>query len=192
MAEGRLPDKTAEAFWNRLYRNNGDGTFTDVTEKAGVRGAGYGMGVAAADYDNDGRTDFYVTGFGRNTLYHNNGDGTFTDVTVEAGVGGGGWSAGALFIDYDRDGLLDLVVTRYLKWDFSMNVFLRRARAAAVGPIVIRTSSRRSRTWCFTTKDTALQGSIGEDRDREVSGKGAWRVYERFRWRRLARYFRGE
>ena len=123
MAEGRMPDKTAEAFWNRLYRNNGDGTFTDVTEKAGVRGSGYGMGVAAADYDNDGRTDFYVTSFGRNTLYHNNGDGTFTDVTVEAGVGGGGWSAGALFIDYDRDGLLDLVVTRYLKWDFSMNVF---------------------------------------------------------------------
>lgn len=123
MTSGQRPNKTSAAFWNRLYRNNGDGTFTDVTEKAGVRGSGYGMGVAAADYDNDGHTDLYVTGFGRNTLYHNNGDGTFTDVTAEAGVGGGEWSAGALFIDYDRDGLLDLVVTRYLKWDFSMNVF---------------------------------------------------------------------
>jgi hypothetical protein len=123
MPEGRMPDKTPEAFWNRLYRNNGDGTFTDVTRKAGLQGAGYGMGVAAADYDNDGRTDLYVTSFGRNTLYHNNGDGTFTDVTALAGVGGGGWSAGALFIDYDRDGLLDLVVTRYLTWDFSMNIF---------------------------------------------------------------------
>jgi len=123
MAPRRMPDKTAEAFWNRLYRNNGDGTFTDVTDRAGVRGSGYGMGVAAGDYDNDGRADFYVTGFGRNTLYHNNGDGTFTDVTVDAGVAGGGWAAGALFIDYDRDGLIDLVVTRYLTWDFSMNVF---------------------------------------------------------------------
>lgn len=87
MAQRRLPDKVAEAFWNRLYRNNGDGTFTDVTNSAGVRGSGYGMGVAAGDYDNDGRMDFYVTSFGRNTLYHNNGDGTFTDVTVDAGVG---------------------------------------------------------------------------------------------------------
>ena len=123
MPEGKMPDKTEPAFWNRLYRNNGDGTFTDVTEKAGVRGAGYSMGVAVADYDNDGHADLYVTAYGRNTLYRNNGDGTFTDVTAQAGVGGAGWSAGALFIDYDRDGLLDLIVTRYATWDFSMNVF---------------------------------------------------------------------
>ena len=123
MPAGKQPDKSSEAFWNRLYRNNGDGTFTDVTAAAGLQGSGYGMGVAAGDYDNDGRTDLYVTNFGRNALYHNNGDGTFTDVTAAAGVGGAGWSAGALFIDYDRDGRLDLVVTRYLKWDFSMNVW---------------------------------------------------------------------
>ena len=123
MPAGKLPDKSPPAFWNRLFRNNGDGTFSDVTEKAGVRGAGYGMGVAVGDYDNDGHPDLYVTSYGRNTLYHNNGDGTFTDVTAQAGVGGGGWSTGALFIDYDRDGRLDLIVTRYAAWDFSMNVF---------------------------------------------------------------------
>ncbi|MEO7143720.1 MAG: VCBS repeat-containing protein [Bryobacteraceae bacterium] len=123
MPAGALPDKSAPRFWNRLYRNNGNGTFTDVTEKAGVRGVGYGMGVAAADYDNDGHTDLYVTNLNGNILYHNNGDGTFTDVTAQAGVGGGGWSTGALFIDYDRDGLLDLFVTRYVKWDFSMDIW---------------------------------------------------------------------
>jgi hypothetical protein len=123
MPEGKLPDKSSPAYWNRLFRNNGDGTFSDVTEEAGVQGAGYGMGVAVGDYDNDGKPDLYVTSYGRNTLYHNNGDGTFTDVTGQAGVGGGGWSAGALFIDYDRDGRLDLIVTRYAAWDFSMNVF---------------------------------------------------------------------
>ena len=86
----RLPDmdKSDPRYWNRLYRNNGDGTFTDVTEKAGVRGAGFGMGVAAADYDNDGWVDLYVTGVNRNQLFHNNGDGTFTDVTEKAGVAG--------------------------------------------------------------------------------------------------------
>ena len=82
MPTGKEPDKSDPRFWNRLYRNNGDGTFADVTEKAGVRGHGYGMGVAVGDYDNDGRADLYVTNFGRNILYHNNGDGTFTDVTA--------------------------------------------------------------------------------------------------------------
>src|SRR5258707_6624700 len=103
MPPGEQPDKSAPRFWNRLYRNNGDGTFTDVTERAGVRGSGYGMGVAAADYDNDGHTDLYVTNLNGNILYHNNGNGTFTDVTAQAGVSGRGWSTGALFIDYDRD-----------------------------------------------------------------------------------------
>jgi enediyne biosynthesis protein E4 len=123
MPAGAQPDKSAARFWNRLYRNNGNGTFTDVTEKAGVRGSGFGMGVAAADYDNDGHTDLYVTNLHGNILYHNNGDGTFTDVTAQMGVGGSGWSTGALFIDYDRDGRLDLFVSRYVKWDFSMDIW---------------------------------------------------------------------
>src|ERR1700683_774551 len=120
----RLPDmdKSDPRYWNRLYRNNGDGTFTDVTEKAGVRGAGFGMGVAAADYDNDGWVDLYVTGVNRNQLFHNNGDGTFTDVTEKAGVAGVDaklgktWSISAGWFDYDNDGRLDLFVTNYVNW----------------------------------------------------------------------------
>jgi enediyne biosynthesis protein E4 len=107
-------------YWNRLYRQNRDGTFTDVTEQAGLANAGdgnYGMGVAVGDYDNDGFPDLYVTSYGRNILYHNNGDGTFTDVTAKAGVAGGGWSVSAGFFDYDNDGKLDLFVTRYMEWD---------------------------------------------------------------------------
>jgi enediyne biosynthesis protein E4 len=106
-------------YWNRLYRQNKDGTFTDVTEQAGLQHAGetnYGMGVAVGDYDNDGFPDIYVTNFGKNILYHNNGDGTFTDVTAKAGVAAGGWSVSAGFFDYDNDGKLDLFVTRYLDW----------------------------------------------------------------------------
>jgi hypothetical protein len=116
---GKGPDKSDPRYWNRLYRNNGDGTFTDVTEQAGVRGHSYGMGAAVGDYDNDGHPDLYVTNYGRNILYHNNGDGTFTDVTDKAGVAGGGWSVGACWVDYDRDGHLDLIVSRYLTWDYA-------------------------------------------------------------------------
>ena len=107
------------AYWNRLYRQNKDGSFTDVTKSAGLSKAGdtsYGMGVAVGDYDNDGYADIYVTNFGKNILYHNNGDGTFTDVTAKAGVAAGGWSVSAGFLDYDNDGKLDLFVTRYLDW----------------------------------------------------------------------------
>jgi hypothetical protein len=101
-----------------LYHNNGDGTFTDVTAKAGVGGEGhYGQGVAVGDYNNDGFPDLYVTGYGRAILYHNNGDGTFTDVTAKAGVGDdGNWSTSAGWFDFDKDGWLDLVVTNYLDW----------------------------------------------------------------------------
>src|ERR1700681_3984897 len=128
MPVGASPDKSDPKYWNRLYRNNGDGTFTDVTEDAGVRGSSYGMGVATGDYDNDGNTDLLVTNLGGNILYHNNGDGTFTDVTEKAGVAGSGWCVGACFVDYDRDGRLDLIVTRYLDWDFGMDIYCGQRR----------------------------------------------------------------
>jgi len=116
--KGAVPQKGGAKYWNRLYHQKKDGTFEDVTEKAGLQGAGYGMGVAVGDYDNCGFEDLYVTAYGGNKLYHNNGDGTFTDVTEKAGVGGSGWSTSAIWVDLDSDGLLDLVVVRYLQWDF--------------------------------------------------------------------------
>jgi len=115
-------EKSGPSYSNRLFRNNGDGTFTDVTEKAGLQGIGYSMGVAAGDYDNDGFVDLYVTGVNRNQLFHNNGDGTFTDVTEKAGVGGvvpklgKAWSVAAGWFDYNNDGLLDLFVVNYLNY----------------------------------------------------------------------------
>ena len=116
--KGSIPQKTGPNYWNRLYHQKPGGTFEDVTEKAGLQGVGYGMGVAVGDYDNDGYQDLYVTAYGANKLYHNNGDGTFTDVTEKAGVAGSGWSTSAAWVDLDNDGLLDLVVLRYLQWDF--------------------------------------------------------------------------
>ncbi len=104
---------------NALYRNNGDGTFTDVTGKAGVAGSedGYGMAASAADYDNDGDLDLYVCNYGRSVLYRNNGDGTFTDVTEKAGIASPGWALAAPWLDYNKDGLLDLFVVHYLEYD---------------------------------------------------------------------------
>ncbi len=118
MSKSESPDKRDPKFWNRLYQQKADGTFADVTETAGLKGNGFSMGVAVADYDNDGRTDLLVTGYGGNSLYRNNGDGTFADVTKKAGVGSGGWSTSAGWLDYDRDGRLDLFVGRYVEWDF--------------------------------------------------------------------------
>ena len=121
----RMPAQFARrdpAYWNRLYRQNKDGSFTDVTQRAGLHReseTNYGMGVATGDYDNNGFTDIYVTNYGRNVLYHNNGDGTFTDVTAKAGVAAGGWSVSAGFFDYNNDGKLDLFVTRYLDCDLA-------------------------------------------------------------------------
>jgi enediyne biosynthesis protein E4 len=103
---------------NHLYRNNHDGTFQDVTEKAGLAHTGWGQGVCVGDYDNDGNQDLFVTYYGKNVLYHNNGNGTFTDVSEKAHVAGNGaWSTGCAFVDYDRDGKLDLFVAAYVDFD---------------------------------------------------------------------------
>ncbi|MFN2517065.1 MAG: CRTAC1 family protein [Pyrinomonadaceae bacterium] len=104
---------------NALYRNNHDGTFTDVTDKAGVGGGTFGMGVAAADYDKDGWTDLYITSYGRNILYRNNGNGTFTNLTDKAGIASPGWSTCAVWFDYDNDGKLDLFVSSFVIYNKS-------------------------------------------------------------------------
>lgn len=116
--KGTIPQKSGPKYWNRLFHQKPDGIFEDVTEKAGLQGVGYGMGVAVGDYDNDGYEDLYVTAYGGNKLYHNNGDGTFTDVTAKAGVAAAGWSSSAAWVDLDGDGYLDLIVLRYVQWDF--------------------------------------------------------------------------
>jgi hypothetical protein len=115
--------KDSPRYWNRLFRNDGNGIFTDVTEQAGLKGTGFDVGVAIGDYDNDGYEDIFVAGVHRNTLYHNNGDGTFTDVTAKAGLAdidpeyGPLWSVGAVWVDVNNDGLLDLIIINYLQWD---------------------------------------------------------------------------
>ena len=129
MPVGAEPDKSSPRFANRLYRNKGDGTFEDVTSRAGLAGGrGYGMGAAVGDYDNDGFADLYVTNYGANVLYRNDGDGTFTDVTARARVAAGGWSASAGFFDYDNDGRLDLFVTRYVDFTFAANPYCGERR----------------------------------------------------------------
>jgi len=121
--------KDSPIYWNRLFHNNHDRTFTDVTEKAGVQGSGYGMGVAVGDYDNDGWPDLFVANVTDNQLFHNNGDGTFTDVTPKANAAGARldgkkmWSAGAGWFDYDNDGRLDLFVVNYCKWEVNKDPY---------------------------------------------------------------------
>jgi enediyne biosynthesis protein E4 len=113
-------EKTGREYWNRLYRNNRNGTFSDVTEKSGLAGSGYGMGVAVGDYNNDGHQDLFVVGVHANQLYRNNGDGTFSDVTEHAGLHLPAlkqfWSVAAAWIDYDNDGFLDLFISNYCDW----------------------------------------------------------------------------
>jgi len=123
--------KTSPAYWNRLFHNSRDGTFTDVTEKAGLAGAGYGSGVAIGDYDNDGWPDVFLANVTGNQLFHNNHDGTFTDVTNKAGVAGAKlngrkmWSVGAGWFDYNNDGLLDLFVVNYCVWEVNKDPYCR-------------------------------------------------------------------
>jgi hypothetical protein len=113
---------------NALYKNNRDGTFTDVTEKAGLQGGGYGMGAAVGDYDGDGLPDLYLTQYGRSVLYHNEGNGKFTDVTEKAGVGAPGWSSSAVWFDYDNDGRLDLFVCQFVDFSKEKNLFCGNAQ----------------------------------------------------------------
>jgi enediyne biosynthesis protein E4 len=124
MPAAATPDKSDRLWWNRLLHQKSDGTFEDVTERAGMTGMPqnrYNMGVATGDIDNDGWVDLYVTGYGGNTLYRNRGDGTFTDITAKSGTAAAGWSASAGFLDYDNDGKLDLFVGRYVDWTFENN-----------------------------------------------------------------------
>jgi enediyne biosynthesis protein E4 len=129
----RIPSlrKESPKYWNRLFHNNRDGTFTDVTEKAGVAGEGYGMGVAVGDFDNDGWPDLFLANVTKNQLFRNNHDGTFTDVTERARVGGGirdgkkMWSVSAVWFDYNNDGLLDLFVSNYCQWEVNKDPVCR-------------------------------------------------------------------
>ncbi len=119
---------------DRLYRNESDGAFIDVTDESGLGDPGYGMGVAVGDFDNDGNADLYVTNFGPDRLYRNRGDGTFEDVTERAGIDVPGWSASAAFFDYDRDGDLDLYVTQYVLFDRQRRCFDHAGRPDYCGP----------------------------------------------------------
>ncbi|MHB1698831.1 MAG: CRTAC1 family protein [Acidobacteriaceae bacterium] len=160
---------------NALYRNNRDGTFTDVTLKAGVPGGGYGMGAAVGDYDNDGFPDIYVTQYGRSILYHNNGDGTFTDVTEKAGVAAPGWGSSAVWFDYDNDGKLDLFVCQFVEFNKGMNKFCGDEQTGERYYCVPRVYPP-TRSWLFrnngdgTFTDVTKESGIGK-----VLGK-AWGV----------------
>ena len=156
---------------NALYRNNRDGTFTDVTEKAGVVGGGYGQGVAVGDYDADGFTDVYLTQYGRSILYHNNGDGTFTDVTEKAGVAAPGWSSSAVWFDYDNDGQLDLFVCQFVEFSREKSKDCRAGEDAKRG-YCIPHLYKPTASWLFhnngngtftdVSKQTGIAGSLGK------------------------------
>jgi len=164
-------DRRLPRYWNRLYRQNTDGTFTDVTEAAGLANAGdanYGMGVAAGDYDNDGFTDLYVTSYGKNILYHNNGNGTFTDVSARAGVAAGGWSASAGFVDYDNDGRLDLFVTRYMEWDTQHSKACARETYCPPGEFPATTNILYHNRGDGTFEDVSQKSGIGKVKGRSL------------------------
>ncbi len=120
MPKDAMPEKSDKKYWNRLYHQKKDGTFEDVTEKAGLQGIGYDFGAAVGDYDRDGFSDLLVTRYGGAALYHNNGDGTFSDATRKLSINLDGWATSAGFFDYDRDGRLDIFIARYAEWDFEV------------------------------------------------------------------------
>jgi hypothetical protein len=160
---------------NALYHNNRDGTFTDVTEKAGVSAGGYGMGVAVGDYDGDGWPDLFVTQYGRSILFHNNRNGTFTDVTEKAGVAVLGWASSAVWFDYDNDGRLDLFVCRFVDFAKSINKFCGNERTGE-RYYCVPTAYGPMRSWLFhnngdgTFTDVSRESGIAK-----VLGK-AWGV----------------
>ncbi|MDE3179731.1 MAG: CRTAC1 family protein [Acidobacteriota bacterium] len=156
---------------NALYHNNRDGTFTDVTAKAGVEGGTFGMGVAASDYDNDGFTDLFVTAYGRCILYHNNGNGTFTDVTERAGVATPGWATSAVWFDYDNDGRLDLFACSFVDYSkahyFDCGVNKLGQRFYCIPRIFLPTHSflyhnNGDGTFTDVTRGTAIERSLGK------------------------------
>ncbi len=144
-------EKTAPKYWNRLYHNEGDWKFTDVTDQAGVAGAGYSMGAAVGDYDNDGHPDLFVAGVNRNILYRNLGNGRFEDVTAKAGIPSGQWAVAAGWFDYDRDGKLDLWVVHYAKWSTADDRFCGDA-------------ARGIRIYCHPKYFTGLANSLFRNR----------------------------
>jgi len=156
---------------NALYRNNRDGTFTDVTAQAGVAGGTFGMGAAVGDYDNDGFPDLFVTAYGRCTLYHNNGDGTFTDVTDKSGVAAPGWTTSAVWFDYDNDGRLDLFVCSFVEFSLKTNVYCgdnKLGRRYYCIPRVFKPSSSMlfhnngDGTFTDVSKGTDIQRALGK------------------------------
>jgi enediyne biosynthesis protein E4 len=144
-------EKTDPKYWNRLYHNEGDWKFRDVTEQAGVAGAGYSMGAAVGDYDNDGHPDLFVAGVNRNTLYRNLGNGRFEDVTAKAGIPSGQWAVAAGWFDYDRDGKLDLWIVHYAKWSTADDRFCGDA-------------ARGIRIYCHPKYFTGLANSLFRNR----------------------------
>src|SRR6266496_1322587 len=160
---------------NALYHNNRDGTFTDVTEKAGVPGGGYGMGVAVGDYDGDGWPDLFVTQYGRSILYHNNRNGTFTDVTDKAGVAATGWASSAVWFDYDNDGRLDLFVCRFVDFDKSRNKFCGNEHTGE-RYYCVPTAYEPTRSWLFHNNGDGTFTDVSQDSGiAKVLGK-AWGV----------------
>ena len=183
---------------SHLFKNNRDGTFTDVTEKAGLVHSGWGQGVCVGDYDNDGFDDLFITYFGKNVLYHNNGNGTFTDVTEKAGVGGNGkrWNTGCAFVDYDRDGKLDLFVANYIDMDLATapvpesGPCLYKGVMVACGPpgLIGGKNILFHNNGDGTFSDVSDTSGI-LSRQRHLRPR---RPHRRFRQRRLARHLRGK
>src|SRR5439155_1250345 len=162
--------KDAPRYWNRLYRNDGGMKFADVTEEAGVAGAGYSMGVAAADYDNDGYVDLFVAGVRHNILYHNAGHGQFQDVTARAGIKSDGWSVAAGWFDYDNDGLLDLFVVNYVEWSPSPDPACRDPTGT------LRRYCHPSAYWAASNRRHHNRGHGTVERGSERAGRSGWCV----------------